>query len=133
MASHGRKAKILKKQTKRVINQSIMATIRETILEYPSIEDMEGFLKKVVFVKRGINPEAECTAENMKQVGLCVADMYAMMVNSQDFSENKLSVTHPRSFYIQTAKQLYIENGEPEKAGKLGKRIIIKGRAGNRW
>ena len=51
-----------------------MATIRETILEYPSIEDMEGFLKKVVFVKRGINPEAECTAENMKQVGLCVAD-----------------------------------------------------------
>ena len=35
-----------------------MATIRETILEYPSIEDMEGFLKKVVFVKRGINPEA---------------------------------------------------------------------------
>ena len=50
-----------------------------------------------------------------------------MMVNSQDFSENKLSITHPRSFYIQTAKQLYIENGEPEKAAKLGKRIIIKG------
>ena len=37
-----------------------MATIRETILEYPSIEDMESFLDKVVFVKRGINPEAEC-------------------------------------------------------------------------
>ena len=34
-----------------------MATIRETILEYPSIGDMEGFLEKVVFVKRGINPE----------------------------------------------------------------------------
>ena len=85
-----------------------MATIRETILEYPSIEDMEGFLDKVVFIKRGINPEAECTTESMKLVGLCVADMYA-------------------------AKQLYIENGEPEKAAKLGKRIIIKGRAGNRW
>ena len=69
----------------------------------------------------------------MKQVGLCVADTYAMMVNSPDFSENKLSITHPRSFYIQTAKQLYIENGEPEKAAKLAKRIIIKGRAGNRW
>lgn len=40
-----------------------MATIRETILEYPSIEDMEGFLDKVVFIKRGINPEAECTTE----------------------------------------------------------------------
>ena len=69
----------------------------------------------------------------MKSIGLCVADTYAMMVNSQDFSENKLSITHPRSFYIQTAKQLYIENGEPEKAAKLGKRIIIKGRVGNRW
>lgn len=34
-----------------------MATIRETILEYPSIEDMEGFLDKVVFIKRGITPK----------------------------------------------------------------------------
>lgn len=110
-----------------------MATIRETILEYPSIEDMEGFLNKVVFVKRDVNPEEEYTTENMKKVGLCVADTYAMMVNSQDFSENKLSINHPRSWYIQTAKQLYIENGEPEKAGRLGKRIIIKGSAGNRW
>ena len=110
-----------------------MATIRETILEYPSVGDMGGFLENVVFVKRDVNPEDKCTAENMKSVGLCVADTYAMMVNSQDFSENKLSITHPRSFYIQTARQLYIENGEPEKAAKLGKRIIIKGRAGNRW
>lgn len=110
-----------------------MATIRETILAYPSIEDMEDFLEKVVCVKRGVNPDDECTVENMKQVGLCVADTYAMLVNSQDFSENKLSVTHPRSFYIQTAKQLYIENGESENAIKIGKRIIIKGSAGNRW
>ena len=51
-----------------------MATIRETILEYPSIGDMEGFLDKVVLVKRGVNPEDKCTAENMKSVGLCVAD-----------------------------------------------------------
>lgn len=77
-----------------------MATIRETILEYPSIEDMESFLDKVVFVKRGINPEAECTTENMKQVGLCVADTYAMLVNSQDFSENKLSFYHSSPFFL---------------------------------
>lgn len=103
-----------------------MATIRETILEYPSIEDMESFLDKVVFVKRGINPEAECTTESMKLVGLCVADMYAMMVNSPDFSENKLSITHPRSFYIQTAKQLYIENGEPERRLNLASESLSK-------
>lgn len=110
-----------------------MATIRETILEYPSIEDMEGFLDKVVFVKRNVNPDDECTTESMKQVGLCVADTYAMLVNSPDFTENKLSISYPRSYYIQTAKQLYIENGEPEKATKIGKRIIIRGRARNAW
>lgn len=110
-----------------------MATIRETILEYPSIGDMEGFLEKVVFVKRGINPEEQCTADNIKQVGLCVADTYAMLINSPDSTENKLSISHPRSYYIQTAKQLYIENGEPEKAAKLGKKIIIRGRARNVW
>lgn len=110
-----------------------MATIRETILEYPSIGDMEGFLEKVVFVKRGINPEEQCTTDNIKQVGLCVADTYAMLINSPDFMENKLSISHPRSYYIQTAKQLYIENGEPEKAAKLGKKIIIRGRARNAW
>jgi hypothetical protein len=56
-----------------------------------------------------------------------------MLINSPDFTENKLSVSHPRSYYIQTAKQLYIENGEPEKAAKLGKKIIIRGRARNAW
>lgn len=110
-----------------------MATIRDTILEYPSIADVEGYLEKVVSVKRGVKLNDECNAENMKQVELCVADMYAMLVNSQDFTENKLSITHPRSYYIQTAKQLYIDNGEPEKAARLGKRIVIKGSAGNRW
>ena len=88
-----------------------MATIRETILEYPSIEDMEGFLDKVVFIKRGINPEAECTTESMKQVGLCVADMYAMMVNSPDFSENKLS---PFFLYSDCKTAVYRKRGAGE-------------------
>ena len=103
------------------------------MLAYPSLEDMEDFLEKVVCVKRGVNPNDECTADNMKQIGLCVADAYAMLVNSTDFTENKLSVSHPRSFYVQTAKQLYVENGEPEKAAKIGKRIIVRGSAGHRW
>ena len=86
-----------------------MATIRETILEYPSIEDMEGFLDKVVFVKRGINSEAECTAESMKQVGLCVADTYAMMVNSPDFY-------HSSSFFLYSdcKATVYRERGTGE-------------------
>ena len=110
-----------------------MATIRDTILEYPSVADMEGYLEKVVSVKRGVDLYEVCTRENINQAELCVADMYAMLVNSPDFTENKLSMTHPRSYYIQTAKQLYIDNGEPDKAARLGKKIVIKGSAGNRW
>lgn len=110
-----------------------MATIRDTILEYPSVADMEGYLEKVVSVKRGINLNDECNAENMAQVELCVADTYSMLVNSPDFTENKLSMTHPRGYYIQTAKQLYLANGEPEKVPGLTKRITVRGTAGNRW
>lgn len=110
-----------------------MATIRDTILEYPSVGEVEGFLEKVVFMKRNIHPDDKCSSENMKQVELCVADAYAMLVNSPDFTENKLSITYPRSWYIQTARQLYIENGEPEKAAVLGKKIIIRGKARNAW
>ena len=110
-----------------------MVTIRETILEYPSVSDAEGFLDKVVFVKRGIRPDMECTGECVSQVELCVADVYAMLINSPDFTENKLSVSYPRSYYIQTARQLHMENGEPEKATGIGKRIILKGKARNAW
>ena len=49
----------MKTQNRVTKNNTVMATIRETILEYPSIGDMEGFLEKVVFVKRGINPEEQ--------------------------------------------------------------------------
>lgn len=110
-----------------------MATIRETVMEYPSMGDMDGFLENVVFVKRNVNPDDICTSENMRDIELCIADTYAMMVNSPDFTENKLSMTYPRYYYIQTAKRLYIENGEPEKAAKIGKRIIVKGKARNAW
>ena len=110
-----------------------MSTIRETILTFPSISDMEEHLEKYVMVKRGVDPDGFCSAESMPQVELCVADMYANLVNSYDFTENKLSIQHPRSYYIQTAKRLYIENGEATKAANVGKRITINGRAGNRW
>ena len=55
------------------------------------------------------------------------------MANAPDFMENKLSKTYPRNYFVMAAKRLYIENGEPEKALSVGKRIVIKGKAGNRW
>lgn len=110
-----------------------MATIRETILSYPSLDDCENYLDNVVMVKRRVDGKQECTADNMGQATLCAADLYAMIVNSTDFSEGKLSITHPRSWYAQTAKRLYIEGGEPVSAAKVGKKIVIKGKAGSRW
>lgn len=110
-----------------------MATIRETILSYPSLDDCENYLDNVVMVKRQINGADECTADNIVQATLCAADLYAMVVNSTDFTEGKLSITHPRSWYIQTAKSLYIEADEPLSAAKVGRKIVIKGKAGNRW
>jgi len=51
-----------------------------------------------------------------------------------DFTENKLSITYPRAWYDATAKRLYREGGEPEKAELIGNKIEVpKGRARNRW
>ena len=110
-----------------------MATIRETILSYPSLDDCENYLDNVVMVKRRIYGMDECTTDNIAQATLCAADLYAMVVNSTDFTEGKLSITHPRSWYIQTAKRLYIEAGEPRSAAMVGNKVNIKGKAGNRW
>lgn len=57
-----------------------MATIRETILSYPSLDDCETYLDNVVMVKRRINGGDECTPDNIGQAMLCAADLYAMVV-----------------------------------------------------
>ena len=59
---------------------------------------------------------------------------YSMVGGLPDFTENKLSITYPRSWYDATAKRLYREGGEPEKAELIGNKIEVpKGRARNRW
>lgn len=50
-----------------------------------------------------------------------------------DFTENKLSITYPRTWYDAMAKRLYKEGGEPEKAELIGNKIEVpKGKARNR-
>lgn len=110
-----------------------MATIRETILKFPGVADGEDFLDTVL-TDRSIDGAARYTVSERNVVRLAVADVYAMIGGLPDFSENKLSVTYPRAWYEQKAKELYEENGEPENAAKIGKKIIVpRGRSGGRW
>ncbi len=60
---------------------------------------------------------------------LVAADLYSMVGGLPDFTENKLSITYPRAWYDATAKRLYREGGEPEKAELIGNKIEVpKGR-----
>ena len=110
-----------------------MKTIRDTILSFPGIADGEDFLETVL-TDRSMDGSKEYRAEEKSSVRLAVADMYSMIGGLPDFTENKLSMTYPRSWYIQKAKELYSDNGESEKAAKLGNNIVVpRGRSRHSW
>lgn len=112
----------------------IMVTIRETILAYPGLDDSEDFLDKVVLPGRGLTGEEDSTAIDASRQKLIAADLYAMVGGNADFTENKLSITRPRAWYEATARRLYREGGEPEKAELIGNSFEVpKGRSGSRW
>jgi hypothetical protein len=108
-------------------------TVAQTILSFPGLEDINPtFLEKTLIV-RSLNGADNYSAAVDTQVNLAAADLYVVVVNSPDFSENKLSITHPRSFYTATAVRLYRENGEPAKAKALSQRITVSGKSTTRW
>lgn len=110
-----------------------MATIKDTILSFPGVSDGEDFLSTVL-IDRSLDGADNYTSTKKKEVRLAVADVYSMIGGLPDFTENKLSISFPRDWYIQKAKELYMENGEPEKANALGKKIIIpRGKAPKLW
>ncbi|GHV48045.1 hypothetical protein FACS1894181_02840 [Bacteroidia bacterium] len=110
-----------------------MASVRETLLSYPGLADAGGFLEKVL-TDRSLQGGSEYTVSISSQVSLAAADMYRFIGGLPDFTEYKLSESYPRAWYNSMAKSLYIENGEPEKAANIGKRIIVpRGKAGQSW
>lgn len=110
-----------------------MDTIRDTILAFPGLEDTEDAFLNRVLTLRGLDGTKPYSADIDSSVCLAAADLYKQMANLPDFSEGELSKTYPRSYYVNTAKSLYIENGEPEKALTVGRRITVKGKAWSRW
>ena len=109
-------------------------TIRDTILAYPGLADCEDFLDNVVLPGRGFEGTEDSKTIDIQKQKLVAADLYSMVGGLPDFTENKLSITYPRAWYDATAKRLYREGGEPEKAELIGNKIEVpKGRARNRW
>ena len=106
-----------------------MATVRYTILAFPALDECEEYLEKVVLPNRSLDGAVEYTpSKDMKSVNLAAADMYAMIGNNPDFTENKLSVTWSSVDFLKT----YRQNGEPEKAEELQPKkrpIRLTGRA----
>jgi hypothetical protein len=109
-------------------------TVKDAILSYPGLADFpEGYLT-VILASRSLNVAAELETVEIKTVSLAIADALAAFVNTPNFTENKLSVSYPREYFLNTARQLYRENGEPAKASNLGKKISVPiGKANNRW
>ena len=106
-------------------------TIRETILRFPGLADCKSYIDKVL-IDRSIDGAANYTIDVMQTVNLCAADLYSMVGGLPDFTENKLSITYPRSWYNNKAKELYNANGESEKANLLGIQVP-RGKSGGRW
>lgn len=108
-------------------------TILEAIQSYPGVGDGESFISTVL-VDRSIDGAATYSVEAKQSVQLAVADIYAMIGGLPDFSENKLSITYPRKWYIGKAKELYLANEEADKANSLGNSIQVpRGRSGSSW
>ena len=109
-------------------------TISEAILSFPGLEDVPAnFLEKTLIV-RSLNGSDSYSKEIDKQVNLAAADLYVFIVNQPDFTENKLSMTYPRKYYINTAVRLYLAGGEMDNANKVnGKKITVQGKATSKW
>lgn len=107
-------------------------TIRDAVLAYPGLSDMEDYLEKVVLPDRDLSGDEDISSVDSSVKKLLAADLYAVAGGNPDFTENKLTISYPRSWYETMAKRLYAEGGEPEKAESIGFQVPM-GRAGERW
>ena len=109
-----------------------MKTIKDAILSYPGVADGGDFLP-VVLTDRGLDGDADYTAELRRAVRLAVADVYAMIGGLPNFTEYKLSMSYDRVWYRNKASELYRENGESENAARLGGAFVPRGRSPKTW
>ena len=108
--------------------------VQDTILSFPGLAEFpQGYLT-VILASRSLDGAAELSTVDIKLVNLAIADALSAYVNTPNFIENKLSVSHPRDFYLNTVQRIYRENGEHAKANSLGNTIKVpSGKATNKW
>lgn len=101
-------------------------TVKQAILSFPGLSDIQDNFIEKVMVDRSVTGSATYTSSYAETVALCAADCYMFMINSPDFSEGDLGIKLSRGAMKASAKRLYRENGEPEKAEKLEIRGISR-------
>lgn len=99
-------------------------TIRDTILAYPGLADCEDFLDNVVLPGHGFEGTEDSKTIDIQKQKLVAADLYSMVGGLPDFTENKLSITYPRSWYdiIRKTKNQDFKN---EKSKKTANDLLI--------
>ncbi|SFK99690.1 hypothetical protein SAMN05216357_11072 [Porphyromonadaceae bacterium KH3CP3RA] len=103
-------------------------------MSYPGLADFPEATLSLLLAGRSLNGAAELNTVDVKTVNLTIADALSAAVNLPDFTENKLSISYPRSYFEKTAARLYRENGEPEKAEALTTKIKVpRGKASDIW
>lgn len=104
-------------------------TVKQAILSFPGLSDIsDNFIEKIM-VDRSVTGSADYASSLSSTVALCAADCYMFIVNNPNFTEGDLSIQKSAELKA-TAKRLYRENGEPEKAAKLEVSGISRT---NRW
>jgi len=95
-------------------------TVKEAILSYPGLSDISDDLVEKVLADRSVNgADSYVPATHAKPVALAAADLYVAALSIPDFSEGKLSVKMPRGEIRRRAMQLYLDNGQSDKADDL--------------
>ena len=109
-------------------------TVQELILGYPGLEGVSPGLISKVSIDREVNLAVDYDPSLSTKVNLVIANLLVSVVNSTDYTENKLSERFARKYMLGTASRLYRTNGEPERAKELLKSDFnVIGRAPNRW
>ena len=109
-------------------------TVQETILSFPGLSEFPANHLPAILHSRNLIVAADVSEVEIPSLNLAIADVLVFAVNMPDFTENKLSISYPRKYFIETARLLYSANGEENRANSLIKRISVpRGYASNKW
>lgn len=102
-------------------------TIRDAVLAYPGLSDMEDYLEKVVLPDRGLSGDEDISSVNSSVKKLLAADLYAVAGGNPDFTENKLTISYPRSWTRRWQRGFMPKAENRKKLNRLDSRCRWEG------